>query len=405
MKKIVFTAAILVAITMSCTKNSDNTPLKPVQLNLTLKQANIVASADTFAFEMFRHINNSKGSDNVIFSPLSISYALSMTANGANGSTRDSILKALGIEDLNIDDLNKSYKDLTSALLGVDSRVNIEIANSIWENKYYPAKQTFKDILASYYYATSDAVDFGDPATVDLVNNWISNHTNGLIKNMVDKLGSDDIMLLINAIYFKGKWQVQFDTKNTTSRSFTLPSASSVDVPTMYNEDTFKAYKGEKEGIIELPYGQGNYVMDIILPSGNEAYSLTSSGFNSLLSQMQERKVKLYLPKFKFGYKIGLNDILKEMGMGIAFSDSADFSNLADQLQMQISRVLHQAFIQTDEEGTEAAAATIVEIIVTSVGPNDPLIFNIDHQFLYVIREVTTNSILFMGEVTDPTKQ
>jgi serpin B len=120
---------------------------------------------------------------------------------------------------------------------------------------------------------------------------------------------------------------------------------------------------------------------------------------------MQERKVKLYLPKFKFGYKIGLNDILKEMGMGIAFSDSADLSNLADQLQMQISRVLHQAFIQTDEEGTEAAAATIVEIIVTSVGPNDPLIFNIDHQFLYVIREVTTNSILFMGEVTDPTKQ
>jgi serine protease inhibitor len=405
MRNIVFIAVILFAITISCTKNNDSTPLNPVQVNLTLKQANIVASADTFAFEMFRRINNSKGSDNVIFSPLSISYALSMTANGASGNTRDSILKALGITDLNIDDLNKSYKDLTSALLGVDSRVKIEIANSIWENKDFLAKQAFTDVIASYYNAKSGVVDFGDPATVDLINNWISGHTNDLIKNMIDKLTEDDIMLLINAIYFKGKWKAQFDTKNTTSRSFTLPGASSVDVPTMYNENTYKAYKGEKEGIIELPYGQGNYVMDIILPAGNEPYYLTSSGFNSLLSQIQERKVQLYLPKFKFGYKIELKDILKGMGMGIAFSDFADFSNIADNLQMHISRVLHQAFIATDEEGTEAAAATVVEIIATTAGPTDTLVFDIDHQFIYVIREVTTNSILFMGKVTDPTKQ
>ncbi|HVN59136.1 MAG TPA: serpin family protein [Bacteroidales bacterium] len=405
MNKKFLTAAFLLAIAISCKKSNETYPTDPVQLNLSLKQATIASSADTFAFELFNRIGNSKGTGNVIFSPLSISYALSMTANGAAGLTRDSILKALGLSELGIDDLDKSYKDLTSALLGVDSRVKMEIANSVWENKDYPAKQAFKDILAAYFNAESSAVDFSDPSTVNLVNNWISGHTNGLIRNMIDQLNSDDIMLLINAIYFKGKWKVQFDASNTTTRSFTLPGSSTIDVPTMSVENNFKVYMGENEGVIELPYGQGNFVMDIVLPASNNPNSLTAARFSSLLSLMHGQKVKLYLPKFKYAFKEDVSDILKNLGMGIAFSDSADFSNIMDQLQLQISRVLHQAFIETNEEGTEAAAATVVEIIATSIGPTEPLVFNIDHQFTYVIREVTTNTILFMGRVTDPSVQ
>jgi serine protease inhibitor len=405
MKKILITSAIILVTALSCVKKEENLPSKPVQLNLTLKEATIATSANTFAYDIFNRMSSSKGSGNLIFSPLSISYALSMTANGAAGPTRDSIMKGLGLTDLNIDDLNKSYKDLTAALLGVDSRVKIEIANSIWENKDYQAKQAFRDLLASYYSADSRAVDFGDPASVSLVNNWISGHTNGLIDKMISSLSSDDIMLLINAIYFKGKWGQQFDAKNTEPKPFTLPGSSSVDVPTMYNEKTYSVYKGENESIIELPYGQGNFVMDIILSSGNEPWMISSERFNSLLSQLSSRKVMLYLPKFKYTYKIELSDILKAMGMSLAFSDNADFSNIFEGLQLKITGVLHQAYIKTDEEGTEAAAATVVRVGNTSVGPDDPILFDVDHQFTYVIREVTTNTVLFMGKVTDPTKE
>lgn len=328
-----------------------------------------------------------------------------MTANGAAGPTRDSILKVLGVTDLNIDELNQSYKDLTAALLSVDTRVKIEIANSIWENKNFQPKQSFRDIVANYYYADSRALDFSDPESVNLVNGWISDHTNGLIDKMLDQLSADDIMLLINAIYFKGKWGTQFLTKNTTLRAFTLPGSAQVDVPTMLNETSYKVSLGDNAGMIELPYGQGNFVMDIILPAGNENWNLSVANYEALVSQLQTRKVMLYLPKFEYSYKIELSDILKSMGLGLAFSDSADFSNILEGLQLQITKVLHQAYVKTDEEGTEAAAATIVGVGVTSVGPDDPIIFDVNRQFTFVIREVTTNTILFIGRVADPTKQ
>ena len=405
MNKAVISLTVILIIFTSCVKKENNLPTKPVELNLTLKQATIATSVNSFAYDIFNKMSSSKGSENIFFSPLSISYALSMTANGAAGPTRDSILKVLGVTDLNIDELNQSYKDLTAALLSVDTRVKIEIANSIWENKNFQPKQSFRDIVANYYYADSRALDFSDPESVNVVNGWISDHTNGLIDKMLDQLSADDIMLLINAIYFKGKWGTQFLTKNTTLRAFTLPGSAQVDVPTMLNETSYKVSLGDNAGMIELPYGQGNFVMDIILPAGNENWNLSVANYEALVSQLQTRKVMLYLPKFEYSYKIELSDILKSMGLGLAFSDSADFSNILEGLQLQITKVLHQAYVKTDEEGTEAAAATIVGVGVTSVGPDDPIIFDVNRQFTFVIREVTTNTILFIGRVADPTKQ
>ena len=404
MNKAVISLTVILIIFTSCVKKENKLPTEPVQINLTLKQATIATSVNSFAYDIFNKMSSSKGSENIFFSPLSISYALSMTANGAAGPTRDSILKVLGITDLNIDDLNQSYRDLTAALLKVDSRVKIEIANSVWENKDFQPKQAFRDLLSNYYYADSRAVDFSDPESVNLVNGWISDHTNGLIDKMIDNLSPDDIMLLINAIYFKGKWSMQFETGNTTPRAFTLPGSAQVDVQTMLNETNYNVSVGEDVSMIELPYGQGNFVMDIILPAGNEPFNLTAAGFSALVSQLHTHKVKLYLPKFEYRYKIELSEILKSMGLGIAFSDSADFSNILEGLQLQITKVLHQSYVKTDEEGTEAAAVTIVGVGVTSVGPDDPIIFSVDHQFTYVIREITTNTVLFMGRVADPTK-
>jgi serpin B len=237
------------------------------------------------------------------------------------------------------------------------------------------------------------------------INGWIESKTNGLIKNMIDQLDPSTVMLLINAIYFKGKWESQFNKDKTVQGTFYKPDGTTAQVPMMKQTSEFKIYNGQGFTLAELPYGQGNFVMDVILPDNNNIINnilplINDNSFKGWLDQMGERKTDLSFPRFKYGYKKKLNDILTDMGMGIAFSTHADFSNISD-LSLYISLVLHQAFIDTNEEGTEAAAATVV-IINASLAPIGPFVLNVDHSFLYLIRETTTNSILFMGRVVYP---
>jgi serpin B len=221
---------------------------------------------------------------------------------------------------------------------------------------------------------------------------------------MVDKLNDNTVMLLINAIYFKGKWKSEFDKDKTITASFYKPSGT-VSVSMMEQKSDFKVYDGNGFILGEFPYGQGNFVMDIILPDDNNGIntllpSVTNAAFTGWLNQSASHKVNLSLPRFKYGFKKQLKDVLTDMGMGIAFTDGADLTNIAD-ASLLINEVTHQSFIETNEEGTEAAAVTIVDVGTTSVGP-DPVTFNADHSFLYIIRETTTNTILFMGKVADP---
>jgi serine protease inhibitor len=391
---------------ISCEKNSDNKlPDKPVPINLTLKQASLIENENSFAFDIFREIvKSTPDSKNIVFSPLSISYALSMTLNGANSATLDSMLKALRIKNISLDDINLSYKDLTTALLSVDQRVLISIANSVWIENNFVVKKPFTDILTGFYNAESKSFDINDATVPAKINSWIESKTNGLIKEMVDKLNDNTVMLLINAIYFKGKWSMQFDKTATSDRTFTRPDNSTVSAPSMHQSETHKVYRGSGYILAEIPYGQGNFVMDILLPDGNSFASviplLTDEGFKTMSNNLSSSEVNLYLPRFKYGYKKTLKEVLSLMGMGIAFTDAADFSNISD-LSLLINEVTHQAFIETNEEGTEAAAATIVDVGVTSAGP-EPLLIDINRPFIYIIRETTTNSILFMGRVTDP---
>lgn len=410
MKKSIFkTAAFilfaLMFVIVSCEKTKDSPPGDPVPINLTLKQASLVSSENKFAFDIFREILKSQADENIIISPLSISYALSMTVNGANAATRDSILKALRVSGISVDDLNKSYSDLTKALLSVDSRVAMKIANSVWTENDFVVKKPFTNVLTEYYDAEAQSFEITDQGVPARINTWIENHTNGLIKNMVDRLNDNTVMLLINAIYFKGKWRSEFDVKATSSRNFSKTNGTSVSVQSMHQEEKHKAYIGDGFVVAELPYGQGNFVMDIILPDGNDLGSfsknLSDASFNTWINGLSERKINLYLPRFKNEFKKKLKDVLTRMGMGITFNDGADFSNISD-LQLLINDVTHQALIETNEEGTEAAAATIVDIGTTSAGPNDPITIDVNRPFIYVIRETTTNTILFMGRVTDP---
>ncbi len=398
--------AIISIVLVSCSKTEENLPDKPVPITLSQDQAGVVEAGNAFAFDIFREFLNGAGeSQNVIMSPLSISSALSMALNGANGDTRDAMLTALRLKGLTPETINDSYKNLTEAILSVDSRVLIKIANSVWTEEDFAVKQAFIDILTNYYSAEDVSFDIHDPATPGLVNKWIEDHTNGLIKNMIDRLDSNTVMLLINAIYFKGKWKSQFDASKTVDMPFYRSSAV-VNVPTMKQESDFSVYKGNGFTIAEFPYGQGNFAMDVILPDSQQGLndllpSFTAADFYDWTSRLDSQKVNLSFPRFKFGYKQDLIDILTNMGMGIAFDpDNADFSNINDQYQLYINKALHQAFIETNEEGTEAAAATIIGIGVTSV----PVIMELklDHPFLFVIRETSTNAILFMGRVSDP---
>ena len=411
MKKFDLKTAILTLFTVplifiSCKKESAAIlPVDPVPIDLTANQVSLISSENSFALDIFKKvIDNSSETENIIISPLSISSALSMTLNGANGATRDAMLDALRLKGLTPDIINNFYKDLTSALLNIDKRVLISIANSVWTANNFVVKKPFINILTQYYTAESKSFDPTDPLVPKQVNSWIEGKTNGLIKNMLDQLDQNTVMLLINAIYFKGKWTSQFDKSETIQASFLKPNGAPAQVPMMKQSSDFKIYNGEGFTLAEFPYGQANFVMDVVLPSDNNGINnilplITDQNLKSWLNLMGKRKADVSFPKFKYGYKKELKSILSDMGMGIAFTDNADFSNISD-INLLISFVLHQAFIETNEEGTEAAAATIVGIEPTAI--ISPYNLNIDHSFLYIIRETTTNSIIFIGRVADP---
>jgi serpin B len=325
-----------------------------------------------------------------------------MTLNGANGATRDSMLKALRVSSLTPEIINNSWRDLSTALLNVDKRVLISIANSVWSEKNFEVKVPFRNILTDDYDAESKSFDITNPLAYQDINNWIDDKTNGLIKEMLSGLEDNTVMLIVNAIYFKGKWKSQFDKARTLNGTFYKADGTASQVPMMKKIADYKIYYGEGFVLAEFPYGQGNFVMDVLLPDSQHGISETISllnedDFEGYIDRLAERKIDLSFPRFKYGFKQQLNEILTSMGMGVAFTDNADFSNISD-MKLLINRVIHQAFIETNEEGTEAAAATIVDVGTTSMPPS----VNIDHAFLYLIRETTTNSILFMGKVADP---
>ncbi len=398
---------IIMLFLLSCSKKEYAPVTDPVPIDLTEAQAIIIESGNEFAFDIFgKVIENAEPDQNVMISPLSISYALSMTINGAAGETRDAMKEALRINGIDTETLNKSYNALTNALLTIDRRVLISIANSVWTEDDFEVKKAFIDVLTSYYDAESKAFDIGDPSAPGLMNKWIEDKTNGLIRDMISQLPDNTVMLLINAIYFKGQWKLQFDESLTVDEAFFLTLNSQVTVPMMKQKKEFKVYEGNGFKIAEFQYGQGNYVMDVILPDDKEGLNSTFALINSpdyelWVNQMAEHEIEVSFPRFKYGFKRTLKDILSDMGMGIAFTDKADFSNISEQFDLLLNDVAHQTFIETNEEGTEAAAATVVTVGTTSIPP-PPLEFRMDHPFLYIIRETSTNSILFMGRVSDP---
>lgn len=394
----------------SCEKQPERTlPSDPVEIELTLKQREVVTSANRFAFDLFKPVvAGEEPGTNIMISPFSITSALSMTLNGAAGETFDAVKASLRYDAMSLDEVNDTYRKLVSEMVPVDERVVMEIANSVWIENQFPVKDEFIEALKKWYLAEARNFSVSDPGSVNIINGWIEEKTHDRIQKMLSRLDPDLAMLLINAVYFNGKWKHQFDPELTTDRPFYISSGDPVNVPMMYQKEKFAVSRRDRVTLAELPYGQGNYSMVVALPDEGITPAEVLSGLDAGKWEewMQglsygQTEVRLYMPKFKYEYKRRLNDDLISLGMGPAFDPgTADFSKISD-VEVFISFVLHQTFIENKEEGTEAAAATVVGFTRTSLPP-EPQVINLNRPFLYFIRETTTGTIVFMGLVADP---
>lgn len=394
----------------SCEKQPERTlPSDPVEIELTLKQREVVTSANRFAFDLFKPVvAGEEPGTNIMISPFSITSALSMTLNGAAGETFDAVKASLRYDAMSLDEVNDTYRKLVSEMVPVDERVVMEIANSVWVENQFPVKDEFIEALKKWYLAEARNFSVSDPGSVNIINGWIEEKTHDRIQKMISRLDPDLAMLLINAVYFNGKWKHQFDPELTTDRPFYISSGDPVNVPMMYQKEKFAVSSTDRVTLAELPYGQGNYSMVVALPDEGITPAEILSGLDAGKWEewMQglsygQTEVRLYMPKFKYEYKRRLNDDLISLGMGPAFDPgTADFSKISD-VEVFISFVLHQTFIENKEEGTEAAAATVVGFTRTSLPP-EPQVINLNRPFLYFIRETTTGTIVFMGLVADP---
>jgi serpin B len=407
---ILSSSVILISCEKSVTIVESNDPGELKNITTEVYQKELIDSANRFAFNLFTPIlNDAKGSENIMISPFSISSALSMTLNGAANETFEAMRKALRLEGKTIDQINSTYLKLMTDMVSIDKRVVVEIANSVWVEKKLVVKQPFIIDLKKWYIAEARDIDVTDPKAVDIVNGWIAEKTHDKITDMLDRLDPGLAMLLINAVYFNGKWRYQFDKKDTKDAPFYVNPSVSKSVPIMHLTENLKVIKKNNLTIAEIPYGQGNYTMVVVLPDVNVTTSeaakvLTPSSWQEWMNLLSDNthKVELGMPRFKYMYKRNLNDDLINLGMEIAFTGNADFSKISD-TGLMISRVLHQTFIETNEEGTEAAAATVVEMVYGSANPSSVEKVTLDHPFIYFIRESTTGTIIFMGRVGDPT--
>ena len=400
MKRIVLIGLVGLIGVVACDKEVEPTPL-----NLSVKTAEVIASDNAFGLNLFRDVLAAAEADeNVMVSPLSVSLALTMTYNGAEGETKVAMEQAMEMTGLNRAEINSLNKDLVTALLAHDPSVKLEIANSIWYRDDFTVKPDFISVNQNYYDAVVNAMDFADPGTVDVINQWVADQTHKKIEKIVDQISSESFMFLINAIYFKGDWRYQFDKKDTHDGEFYLSENNPVMVPMMHQELDLNICRQPGFTAAELPYGKGNWSMFVFVPeAGHDLNDLVadfnSENWNQWMNEFHESsEVNLTMPKFTFEFETSLAEVLKAMGMEIAFTSMADFSGILDGGGLMISDVKHKTFVQVDEEGTEAAAVTSVEVELTSIGN----FFVVNKPFLFVIAEKSSNTILFAGRVMTP---
>jgi serpin B len=407
--KTVFLMTALCAGLVACQSGSDDESLNrelPAAGPIRLMLAEKVEKDNTFALDLFRTTcRYAKPAENVFISPLSVGMALNMTVNGAQGTTKDEMLAALRAQGYSMDDVNEYSRSLRTALMEIDPSTELAIANSIWYREGFPVKAPFIDVNRANYDAEVREINFSSPDALTQINGWCARQTKDKIPEIIDKISGDVMMYLINAVYFKGIWMYQFDREETKAEDFHLPDGTTRKVDMMHQQAPLNYTTDENARYLELPYGNQAFSMIVILPhEGKTTDDITaqmdSETWNDRMKSLDSREVNLRLPRFKAECKYFLEkSVLPAMDMITPFNPGlADFGGISDR-SLYISSVIHKTYADVNEEGTEAAAVTAVEMMYTSVDPSSPMPFTVNRPFLFAIRERSTGILLFMGRM------
>ncbi len=394
----------LLLLATACAESPTGPPaaLTGLPRALTVAEGEVSARSNAFAFDLFRRAAVHADSNSFV-SPLSVSMALGMTMNGAANATLDSMRRVLGFEGMAIEDINAGYAGLVTLLRGLDRTTDLRIANSVWVRQGLVPHPTFAAALDAHFDAPVRALDFGAASSLVTINRWADEATNGRIPKVLDALPDDLVMLLMNAIYFKGKWRAPFERSETRMEPFHAAFGGVQSVPMMQRELPARVSFRQQFTLVELAYGNDAFAMDLLVPTGTAdldsiVQALTPAAWDALTADLRPVRLMVALPRFKLEYSRILNGDLAALGMANAFEEgAADFRYLFadEQPGPFIDFVKHDTFLSIDEEGTEAAAVTTVGIVATSGPPT----VRADRPFLLVLRERFSGTILFMGRI------
>ena len=400
----------LTALTLTACSNEIVVPDPPLsnednelrRIELTPAEQTMVNQGNDFAFKLFRQV--SSGNSEIV-SPISITYALGMLNNGATGETQEQINKVLGFSETGADGINAFCRKMLTEAPALDKLTKVMIANTIYMNKGYQLKPDFISKAKTYYDAEPETRDFNDGKTREVINKWGNDHTEGMIPEVL-KEGEFDpsaVSYLLNAIYFKGAWAEKFDKNNTKNEMFKGYN-STTQVPMMHQEHKFNYTETEDCQALCLPYGNNAYYMTILLPKENKNISDVLKGLTAetwkTYQWMTNAIVDVKLPRFESQSNVDLKKIMSDLGMPKAFiRGQAEFSNFCN-VPTYIDLMKQVAKIKLNEEGTEAAAVTIIGMNDYSTGPSEPqhVTFHATRPFLYVISEQSTGAIFFVGQ-------
>jgi serine protease inhibitor len=400
-----FAALRLTFVTFSCTAALVAHAASPAD------EQKLAAANTGFAFNLLKEITKEQPARNVVISPYSVSSVLQMVCNGAGGRTQQELEQVLGTTGMSMSAMNEASRALSQAIKAGTSNVVLNSANAIWYRKSIPVKPEFLACNQQFYQAQVEGLDFNDPASVGIMNAWVSEMTRGRIPSIVaGPISPLTCLYLANAVYFKGAWPVPFEARNTKERIFHLRGGQQKQLPMMTRTDDFFYRRGTGYQAVRLPYKGWEMAMYVFLPDADSSPEKLLASMNGgrwqriTLPGFSDRKGTLIVPRFKVEYGVDLKKPLRALGLRHAF-ESADFSRMSSD-PLFISEALHKTFVEVNEEGTEAAAATRVGVAKGSpMEPPKPFEMIVDRPFLVVIHRLapdTGGSILFMGVVFDP---
>jgi serpin B len=385
---------------------TESATYNPVQINPKLTEK-IVSSYKNFSFNLFAKICEEDKGENIFISPSSVAIALAMTYNGAKNKTKAEMGKMLGIDKIDEDKLNKGNQNLIEYLEDGSQGVELSIANSLWLRPDITFRPDFIKENKDFYCA-----EMSNNFDADSINKWVSEKTKGNINKVIDNISKkDDILFLINAIYFKGKWAEPFEKKNTKEEDFYLLNKTVKKHPLMFQYGNYNYYKGDTFQAVKLFYGYGKISMLVFLPNGKydiEKFQkeLNVKNWEKWMKSFGSMEGEVALPRFKIEYEANLNNALAELGMEEAFENwEADFTGMCDMPEEKnvfIRKVTHKTFIDVNEEGTEASAVTTEFFGEATSELPETFTMRVDHPFFFAIVDNTTGTILFMGSIIDP---